>query len=457
VTTRRKGGPRTRPEQPQRGRDLGRIVATAAVCAVLAGTSLAVDTTAGAAFDAPKRLIALAGAAVAAGAVFGWPGRRGGPAPFPVLWSRAPRLARTALVLALAALLGAFLAALASPRREVSLSTMRALVLLVLYLPIGASRVFPRGRTALAATFLAAALVNAGGSLLQSRGWYRPFRLETFGGRQETGAFAGNVGYLAITLALAGVLALGLVLTGRRTAVRVAAGAALATFATSLAVNRNLTALTALVAGSSVLLVSLYRKRSAIPIAAVVAAAILAAAAYAPLRNRVKELSRAVRVADWDALVSFRGGPWAAAVEMTRERPVTGFGPGTFEAEYIPHRLAAEIRLRRRFVSPLLTSSYAEAHCDYLQVFCDAGIPVGLLALASAGCLLGSLGLAAWRGRGAEPVVLLALLVAGGAAALTWFPFQRPITAVPLLLAAGRAFAVSAGSASAHAPDGEEP
>jgi O-antigen ligase len=429
-------------------------VATAAVCAVLAGTSLAVDTTAGAAFDAPKRLITLVGAALAAAAAFAWPSAAD---RFSTLWSRAPRSARAALVLAAAALAGACLSALLSPRRDVSLSAMRAIVLVALYLPLGASRIFPRGRTALAATFLAAAFVNACGSLLQSRGSFRLFRLETLGARQETGAFAGNVGYLAITLALAGVVALGLALTARRTAVRAAAGAALAVFAAALAVNRNLTALTALVAGAAVLLVFLYRRRSAAPIAAILAAAILTTAAYAPLRTRVKELSRAVRIGDWDALVSFRGGPWAAALEMTRERPATGFGPGTFEAEYVPHRLAAEIRLRRRFVSPLLTSSYAEAHCDYLQAFCDAGVPVGLALAASAACLFVAVGRTAWRGRRAEAVVLLALLTAGAAAALTWFPFQRPITAVPLLLAAGRAFRVSSEPEAPPAPDEEAP
>jgi O-antigen ligase len=441
-------------EEPERGRDVGAIVSIVALCATLAGTSLAVDTAAGAAFDAPKRLIALVGAAIAAAAAFAWR-RRGGPARPRFPWARGRRLARAALVLGLAALAGALLSALLSPRREIALSAMRAIALLALYLPLGASRVFAKGRTALAATFLGATFCNAGASILQSLGWFQPFRLETFGGRQETGAWAGNVGYLAIALALAGVLVLGLGVTVRKPVARVAAGAALLLFAAALAVNRNLTALTALLAGTMVLLVFFYRRRSAIPIAAVLAAAALAIVAYSPLRQRAKELSRAVRVGDWDALVSFRGGPWAAAVEMTRERPMTGFGPGTFEAEYVPHRLAAEIRLHRRFVSPLLTSSYAEAHCDYLQAFCDGGVPVGLLLLASVACLFGALGGVAWRGRGAEAVVLLAVLAAGAAAALTWFPLQRPITAVPLLLVAGRAWALSLSPADGNAHEGK--
>ena len=34
----------------------------------------------------------------------------------------------------------------------------------------------------------------------------------------------------------------------------------------------------------------------------------------------------------------------------------------------------------------------------------------------------------------------MGLLAAGAAAALTWFPLQRPISAAPLLLAAGRSW-----------------
>jgi O-antigen ligase len=129
---------------------------------------------------------------------------------------------------------------------------------------------------------------------------------------------------------------------------------------------------------------------------------------------------------------------------MTRERPLLGFGPGTFPAEYIPHRLAAEIRAKRRFVSPLVTSSYAEAHSEYLQVASDAGILAALAAIGAVGGLLVAIVGAAWRRRSPEAIVLAAVLATGAAAALTWFPLQRPITAVPLLLAAGRAWKVAA-------------
>ncbi len=399
------------------------------------------DAGAGAAFDAPKRLIALCGTALAAAVAIAAGRRRAGAVGLAP--GEGPLSRRAALFLTAAALFVALVNAALSARQAVSLDAMRSIALFALLLPLGASETIAPGRSVLAGAFLAATGVNAAVSVLQSRRLYQPFAIETFGNRQETGAFAGNVGYLAITLALAAVLAFGILLTARSAPARLAAGTGLALFAIGLLVNRNVTALTAALAGTTALLIVRFRRRAVVPIAAAVLLGAVAVAGYAPLRLRARELVRAARVGDWDALVSYRGGPWAAALEMTREKPLTGFGPGTFGAEYVPHRLAAEIRWRHRFVSPLLTSSYAEAHCDYLQVFCDAGAVAGVLVLAATICLLCAVGQAAWRRRDPETIVLLAVLAAGAAAALTWFPLQRPVTAVPLLVAAGRAWRIS--------------
>src|SRR5262249_21346632 len=125
-------------------------------------------------------------------------------------------------------------------------------------------------------------------------------------------------------------------------------------------------------------------------------------------------------------------------------------GPGTFSAEFVRHRLKAEIRARRRFVNPLATSSYGEAHSEPLQAVAEGGM-AGVAAVGASVALLAALSRAARRGRPAAPdaAFLLAVLVAGGVGALTWFPLQRPISAIPLLLAAGRGWRVSAQSGGA--------
>jgi len=423
------------------GSDPGALAAALCLAAVLAATALAVDTSAAASFDAPKRLAAMLGAALASAAAFLWPSPAEGARSPGESLGRGAR--RAAAVLLAAAIVLSVVSALVSPRRTIALDGLRGAVLLALFVPLGASRAAGRFRGLLTGAFLGASFVNASVAVLQSRNLYHPFELETVGQRQNTGAFAGNVGYLAIVLAVASVLALGVALEHPSRRTRILAAACLPVYAAALVVNQNLTALTALLAGAAVLLALRFRARAILPMAAAVLLVAAAVAAYPPLRARAAELGRAARAHDWDTVLSFRGGPWAAALEMARERPLVGFGPGTFAAEYVPHRLAAELRAHRRFLTPLLTSSYAEAHSDYLQLFSDVGAPAAICAIGSALALLFAIGRRAARGRLPEAVVLTALLATGAAAALTWFPLQRPVTAVPLLLAAGRAWRVS--------------
>jgi O-antigen ligase len=253
------------------------------------------------------------------------------------------------------------------------------------------------------------------------------------------------VGYLALSLAFAAVLSLGVVLAASGKSVRILAGVTLLLSLAGIVLNRNLTAIAALAIGVSVLLALYFGRRSRWPLLGVVAALAVASFAVAPRRERVKDAVGMARRGEWDRLTTYRTGAWAAAMQMTRERPLLGWGPGTYAIEFTPHRLAAEIRARRRYVNPLLTSSYSEAHCDYLQAFAETGIPGGSAALVAVGALL----LAVGR-RGARPgphrieaAILVGLLAAGAAAALTWFPLQRTISAAPLLLAAGRGWRIA--------------
>jgi hypothetical protein len=90
-----------------------------------------------------------------------------------------------------------------------------------------------------------------------------------------------------------------------------------------------------------------------------------AVALYPPFRERVQKLAGHVREGEWNDVLTNRLGPWAAAVEMGLERPLLGWGPGTFQAEFVPHRLKAELRLRQRLPHP---SNHEHVRRDSLRL-----------------------------------------------------------------------------------------
>jgi len=424
-------------------RDAAATVAAACVAVVLAGAALVVDVGAAAPFDAPKRLVTFVGLGLAAATLL-VVGRARVDRPSD---GRARRIL-VALGLALA---GAALATLLSPRPDVARTGLRGLVVLGLALPLGASRVCAGSRrNVLLAVFLGAAALDALVSLFQSAG------LELFAGaavtgRADTGAFVGNEGHLAQLVAFAAVVAAMLVWRVARADVRILAGSALVLFVVALVVNRNVTALGTLATGIGVALVLLEGRRALVPLAAVLALLVTVVAVAPPLRARVAAAVASARAGDWDAVTTWRLGAWSAAALMIGERPLVGYGPGTFGAEFMAHRLDAEIRQRRRLVVPLLTSSFGEAHSEYLQAAAEAGVPATLAVLVAAGALLAGLAGVARDpndARRVEAATIAALLGAAGVASLTWFPWQRPVTAVPLLLMAGRGWRLVRGPAS---------
>ena len=423
--------------------DLPAAVAAALLVAAFAGAAFAVKIQADAAFDAPKRLLSLFAIGAAGLAAFGFVEWENPAAGGPLLGWKDRRLP---MLLAAFALLAAVLSAALSPRRALALDSLRPILVMAALLPLGASRVFARHRRALAAAFLTICGVDAAISILQARHLLKLFPLLTQGDREATGALAGNVGYLALGLALATVVTLGAAFTARRRALRIGAVGCLLLFSGALLANRNLTSLSALGAGAAVLLFGLFGRRALLPVAAAFLLLVGGVVAYRPMRERAAAAAASARAGDWDVLLSYRLAPWNAALRMARERPLLGYGPGTFGSEYVTHRLDAEIAARRRFISPLASSTYGEAHCDYLQPFAEAGVPSGLAALGSAALLMAAVARrvrASPPGQRDEAVILLAILAAGAVAALTWFPFQRPITAIPLLLAAGRSWRVA--------------
>jgi O-antigen ligase len=413
---------------------------------VLFGICVLVDVRAEAAFDAPKRLVTLVGVVVAVVALL-LPAQRK-PSDTGWSWRRGTREQRLALVVAGGGLALALISALLSPRRMASLDATRTLFLFALLLPLGASRALDGQRSRiLAGAFVGGGIVNAAVSLLQFSGTLRLFRVEAVGGRLDVSAFVGNDGVLALALALTSLGCLAAVLATRSAAIRFAGSCGIVLQLAALAVNQSLTALTALATGAVALGALSGRRRALLAVPAIVVVLTSGVMVHPTLSRRAHAVLVSIRAGDWDRSLSYRLGPWAAAVEMIRTRPLDGWGPGTFGAEFVAHRLRAELRFHRRFVNPFLAGSYTEAHSEYLQAAAEAGVGGALAGLIAFGILLVGL-LRSLRGAPdgrtrREAIVVFAVLCAGGVSALTWFPLQRPITAVPLLLAAGRAWRLS--------------
>lgn len=428
---------------PARGRE---HVIVASLIVALLGAAWLVDPFAQAAFDAPKRLVALFAATVA-GAALLWHAesgpldlfrRRGAP-------GTTPRLARLALFAGLAALAGLLLATLLGPQPAASASTLRLQLLFALFLPLGASRVLDGagGQRVLTAALLAAA-VNALISLLQWAGLDLPIAAGPPGGRYPTGALLGNEAYVALSCALMAAAGLALGLSASAARRRWTGWALLAVGLAVMLANRQRASLIAVFAAAAVLVSLRWRATRWVPLTGAALTVLLSLCAAVPALRTQTWARLSVSVETWQQLTTYRLGAWAAALEMIATKPWTGHGPGSYASQSQTQRFAAEIDLQRRLPPPQPATTFVQAHQEYLQIAAEAGLPVLTALLAALAWLfIGLLRLArriAPDRAGLEARVLLGVIVSGAVAALTWFPLQIPFTAIVLLLACGRAW-----------------
>jgi O-antigen ligase len=352
--------------------------------------AIAVDARTAAPFDAPKRLVLLLGIVMAsvAAAMVATESRR--------LWSRNQRIAAGA---ALSGLLLAGLSAWASPHRAVALDNLRSIALVSLLVVLAAR--FERTWVWMRRGFLAGSVLNATLSCLQHAMGTAEVPWNAQGGRTTAFALVGNTGVLSLLCAMSIVL-----LIPRLQAKSLSAWILFVPLILALLLNRNVTAWIALAVACTVYVPALRRRLG------VAALLVLVTVGATDTLGRI------------DRALTYRFGPWSAALAMTAERPLLGFGAGTFASEYAGH-------LAPRFANPAFAGAYALAHNDYLQSMAELGIPATIFLLIALGFV--------WRGARTEPV-LAATIVLGVVCALTWFPLHRPESAGLLLAACGEAW-----------------
>jgi hypothetical protein len=144
--------------------------------------------------------------------------------------------------------------------------------------------------------------------------------------------------------------------------------------------SQTRTAMLALLVG--VIVTALLRPwRQGVVVAAVlIVAAVIALRPSTPFGRHFLELVDAARTRNYPVLFSERVVPFLSAIEMAREHPITGVGPGCYKYQFMDTRLGLDQRYPAKWTRgwPM---SFAETHNDHLQVAAETGL-VGYALLA---------------------------------------------------------------------------
>lgn len=100
----------------------------------------------------------------------------------------------------------------------------------------------------------------------------------------------------------------------------------------------------------------------------------------------IRELGDAAAKRDYQLLFSERLPPFLAAVEMVRDHPLAGVGPGCFRYHFMSYRVALATKYPAEWTRGF-PMNWAAVHNDHLQVAAEAGIAGYVLFLMSLGLL----------------------------------------------------------------------
>jgi O-antigen ligase len=146
-------------------------------------------------------------------------------------------------------------------------------------------------------------------------------------------------------------------------------------------VSQSRSAVVALVAGLLLLAVGRSVKRAAIAVAAVALLLAIGVALRTPAVMRLVELPKTISKRGLTFAVSGRVLPLLTGLSMARDRPILGFGPGTFGYHYMPYAVPALVNVE--IPRGIVSLNFGEAHNDHLQVIVETGLPGYALFLAT--------------------------------------------------------------------------
>lgn len=203
-------------------------------------------------------------------------------------------------------------------------------------------------------------------------------------------ALLGNANDVGAYLVVPAVAAIVLAVTASGLRRWIYAGVGIVLVA-GIAASGTRTALGALLAALIVFALS-HSRRAALAVGSVII--LLALVILSPstsMGRGVRELAEAVKHRDYQNLFSERLPPFLSALDMARDHPLVGVGPGNFKYHYMAYRVG----LRGRYPAPWLhgfAMNWGEVHNDHLQVASETGLPgyaLFLLAIGIGGGIVG--------------------------------------------------------------------
>jgi O-antigen ligase len=289
------------------------------------------------------------------------------------------RTNRTALSIALAAVAWTAIASIASVKPDVSQFKTFSVFCFVVFFVAALWTSWKRGPSAIAIV-LAPAMLNAATALMQSFGkgnlWFVPAELDT---RLRTTAFIGTANEIGGYLVLPLMAAIAATIAWPR--LRSMFGAAAIVIGIGVVAAQSVTSIAAAACGvaAMTLLPGARRVRTFAAIGLVLFLGVVVL--HPGSRARMRTLFSFAAGGQLSEMTSFRLPAYSAALEMFRERPLVGVGPGVFRALYMPYKLRLDaahpqwIRLGNQ--------SFGQVHNDHLQLLAETGVPGYLLFLAA--------------------------------------------------------------------------
>ena len=226
------------------------------------------------------------------------------------------------------------------------------------------------------------ACVNAALVALQEYGIWNPFHFPTdLEHHMKSSALLGNpndVGTFLVGPGIGAIVA-AVVSAGRRRWFYVVLGGIVAV---GIYASGTRTAFIAFMAGVLAVAVTRSRRHAAVLLAMLAVAAVLSLTPHTRLRDTIETLSRAAVERQYQVLFSERLPPFLAAIDMTRDYPLTGVGPGCFAYHYMRYRVALAERYPAEWTRGT-SMNFGQVHNDHLQVLAETGV-VGYMLFAAA-------------------------------------------------------------------------